>query len=344
MKKFCLIIISISLGFSLTFAQTSSANKRSAKIAYNSAVEKIIAGNYLEAYGFLESSLGFDPNSLDAKLALAKVKIELDMEESALTDFKSLITDHPNNAECWFYNGYLSFTGRADSTVLESLNKSISLGYDDSYAWYYRGLARHLFSDFQGAIADYSKAIEINKSFSLAYHDRGTARRALGDLQGALYDYRQATEYNHDFPVAFNNMGSLKIILGDYEGAIQDYSVATTLDSLFAIAYNNRGAANFYLGNLPDAIADFDRSLDIQNNYLPALNNKASSLVKKDEYTEAIALFNDIIQATPQNGITYLNRGLTRELTGDLNGACADWQQALDLGVTQASGYLKECK
>ena len=119
MKKFCLIIISITLGFSLTFAQTSSVNKRNAKIAYNSAVEKIIAGNYMEAYGFLESSLEFDPDGFDAKLAMAKVKIELDMEKSALTDFKSLINDHPNNGECWFYNGYLSFTGRADSTILE---------------------------------------------------------------------------------------------------------------------------------------------------------------------------------------------------------------------------------
>jgi len=35
---------------------------------------------------------------------------------------------------------------------------------------------------------------------------------------------------------------------------------------------------------------------------------------------------------------------LIRELSGNLNGACEDWNRAKELGAEQAEAYLKECK
>jgi hypothetical protein len=35
---------------------------------------------------------------------------------------------------------------------------------------------------------------------------------------------------------------------------------------------------------------------------------------------------------------------LTRELTGDLDGACEDWSMAKELGAEQAEEFLKECE
>ncbi len=37
------------------------------------------------------------------------------------------------------------------------------------------------------------------------------------------------------------------------------------------------------------------------------------------------------------------NRGLIRELKGELDGACEDWSQALELGANEAEAYVKEC-
>jgi hypothetical protein len=39
-----------------------------------------------------------------------------------------------------------------------------------------------------------------------------------------------------------------------------------------------------------------------------------------------------------------MNRGLAKELTGDIDGACADWKNAVKLGNTIASNFTKECK
>jgi tetratricopeptide (TPR) repeat protein len=58
----------------------------------------------------------------------------------------------------------------------------------------------------------------------------------------------------------------------------------------------------------------------------------------------AIGLFDKILNDNPQIGEVYLNRGLVRELTGDLDGACKDWNMALELNIKEAARYLEECK
>jgi len=53
---------------------------------------------------------------------------------------------------------------------------------------------------------------------------------------------------------------------------------------------------------------------------------------------------NGIIEENPMEGLLYLNRGLVKEMTGDVVGACSDWTKAFELGEERASEYLKECK
>jgi tetratricopeptide (TPR) repeat protein len=64
---------------------------------------------------------------------------------------------------------------------------------------------------------------------------------------------------------------------------------------------------------------------------------------KKGEYEKALEQYDQVIFSLPGYAIAYLNRGLTKELLGDLQGACSDWKLAFDLGIQDAKNYLKEC-
>ena len=55
-------------------------------------------------------------------------------------------------------------------------------------------------------------------------------------------------------------------------------------------------------------------------------------------------MLDEVIADYPDLGILYLNRGLVRELRGDVIGACEDWSEAQRLGEEQAETYLTECK
>jgi tetratricopeptide (TPR) repeat protein len=344
MKQAFLILIAGLLLNSLSHAQISEKNKKESLKAYNEAVKYINQMNYELAMNYLEASLSYNENFYDALMLRGKTKVELNKIDGALLDFKQASLLEPSLGEPDFYLGYLNFKADTNAYVLEHLDKAINKGFKEHQVYYNRGLYKLVTGDFSGAIDDYTDAIDLKKDYALAYHDRGTAKRELGDMQGALYDYRIATNYEHNFPIAFNNMGSVKIILGDYNGALEDYSVAINLDSTFFIAYNNRGSAEYFLGDLDAALKDFESALAISEKYSLAMNNKAAVLAKNMENETAIAIFDEVINNSPNFAKAYLNRGLVKELLGDLEGACSDWNMALELGIEDAAKYVKECK
>jgi tetratricopeptide (TPR) repeat protein len=344
MKKISLILIALFLVYFQLYPQLSDRNRKNAKVAYNAAVEKIRTMDFKNALPVLDSAVSLDPGLIDAIVLRAKVKVELGMMPDAISDFTSAAELDPANGEADFYLAYLTFGTDTSAMVINRLKSAVQKGYRQPQAFYYAGLYYLNHMDYNAAITEFSSAIELNPSYALAYHDRGTARKLFGDLQGAIYDYRLAVNADHNFAQAYNNMGSVKISLGDYSGALADYNLALKLDPEFYVAYNNRGIAKYYLGQPDSALVDFDKAISIQSDYLPSVNNKAACLFKNTAYADALTLFNQVILTDNSFGKAYLNRGLVREMTGDLSGACGDWKKASGLGVTEAENYIKECK
>ncbi len=91
-------------------------------------------------------------------------------------------------------------------------------------------------------------------------------------------------------------------------------------------------------------MTDFNMAISIMEGYVPAMNNEAILLSDKGEYQNAIALFNEVLMKDDVFGEAYLNRGLVNELMGNLDGACSDWNRALELGMQEAAAYINECK
>ncbi len=62
------------------------------------------------------------------------------------------------------------------------------------------------------------------------------------------------------------------------------------------------------------------------------------------DYQGAIADYSMTIEINPQHSKAYVNRGSTKELVYDLEGACADWIKAASLGNKNAAGWVsKQC-
>ena len=46
------------------------------------------------------------------------------------------------------------------------------------------------------------------------------------------------------------------------------------------------------------------------------------------------------LELDPNYANAYINIGVSKENLGDLNGACADWKKAAELGDTDAAGWV----
>jgi tetratricopeptide (TPR) repeat protein len=84
-------------------------------------------------------------------------------------------------------------------------------------------------------------------------------------------------------------------------------------------------------------------AISLEKEFAEANLNKSAVLAGREEVEAALSLLDGAIEDNPDISLLYLNRGLIREMRGDLKGACEDWQTASGLGAEEANEYLKEC-
>lgn len=356
MKRYCIALVCLLFSAAIhcqneDFDPEEYSKEKAAERMYNEAIDKVVENDYYSALYYLDSVLAIKPEFALAYNERGKIYFIKERYHDAIMEFEKASDLDANFGEAFFNLAYTYFTKDSvliynDSLTISStsFDEAIKRNYLKPHAYYYRGLLKHLEDDVEGAIADYSIAIELNTEYAKAYHDRGTAKNTLGDYQGAVYDYRLAVTYNPGLIEGYLNMGDAKKQIGDYQGAERDYAVAINLDSTNYMGFNNRGSARFVLGNLTGAEEDFLKAIELKPESVEVISNLGSIEHSKGSYETAIDWFNQALEKNANYAPAIMNRGLTYELLGKLDEACADWKLASELGLEQATTYLKECQ
>lgn len=331
------------MALSFVSAQLSFTEKRLRDKAYNEGIDYVLQGQYELAAASFTHCTDLDSTFASAWLQKGRIFIEWGALEDAMGQFDTALFYDPGMGEGYFYKAYMLYG--SDTTGLDRslFDQAISQGFTDPWAYYFRGITGIRDGMETAAMDDLNSAIALREDFALAYHERAGLKRLKGDLQGAHKDYQWAVEFQPDFALAHNNMGSVKILMGDYEGAIRDYSRALELDPGLFIALNNRGYARYYTEDVEGALLDFNAAITNSDQFAYAQLNKASLLAGQGQLAPALSILEGTLDEHPNNSLLYLNRGLIRELQGDPEGACDDWNKALALGAEEAAEYLKEC-
>lgn len=115
--------------------------------------------------------------------------------------------------------------------------------------------------------------------------------------------------------------------------------------------YYNWGIVRYQMGDYSNAIRYFKKAVAVNPNtddfMLYAFRGNAFS--KKQMYNDAIGDFDKALSLQPKNIMdysnwvkNYFNRGVSKFYLQDINGACKDWNKALELGFGQAHDYVLE--
>ncbi|NQU34784.1 MAG: tetratricopeptide repeat protein [Bacteroidetes bacterium] len=113
------------------------------------------------------------------------------------------------------------------------------------------------------------------------------------------------------------NWGILRYQMGDWPSAIDYFNEALKInpDPEDFLIYSFRGNARSKMQKYNDAIDDFDKALDMQPKDIMDYSNWVKN---------------------------YFNRGVAKYYLDDLNGACKDWNKALELGFGQAHDFIMD--
>ena len=343
MKRNLLIIIVGLITCQLVHGQLSFSERKLRDRTLNEGITYVQQGEYELASSSVSQCLELDSTFALAWLLRGQIFIEWGVMEDAKAALDMALDYDPSLGEAYFYEGYILFGTDTTGEDRRLFDQAISNGFQRSWSYYYRALTEIRDGNDDLAMDDLVRAIELKEDFALAYHERAGIKRRGGDYQGSHFDYQQAIAFDPGFALAYNNRGSIKILMGDYMGAIEDYSMALELNPDLVIALNNRGYARYFTEDKEGALLDFNAAITGGGQWASAKLNKASLLAEQGQYLPALQLLDETLEEHPGEAMLYLNRGLVRELTGDLEGACEDWHQAIALGAEEASDFINKC-
>ena len=232
---------------------------------------------------------------------------------------------------------------------------------------YEQGLSRLQAGDREGAIQAFDRALRQQPGFADAFCGRAKARFGLGDAKGAIADYTQALQCRPS-PEGHLGRALVRLSVGETQAAIADANQALTLNAHLPAAHNLMATAYRKLDQADAAIAAYkqaaqgyitqkdkasaQRCLKAIDQLQTAIRNveqqgQSTRLIDPDDffqqavqkrergdYSAALADFNWILQADPNDAQAYCQRGLIRAQTGNAKGAIQDLAQAVRLAPT----------
>ena len=139
----------------------------------------------------------------------------------------------------------------------------------------------------------------------------------------------------------FYQKGLVKASKQNFENALINFNTAISMDSTNPVYYFDRAFyAKENLGDFSGAIEDYTIAIDMVNgdNDANAYSNRGHAQMMLEKYKDAITDIQKAISLDPNNSYSFRNRALLFIEIKNMNMACVDLQQSLDLGFTDSYG------
>ncbi|MGA7922821.1 MAG: tetratricopeptide repeat protein [Thermoplasmata archaeon] len=112
--------------------------------------------------------------------------------ENAVSLFRAVVEDEPQNSSAWSYLGMcLAHLGRGDLAE-EALSRAIALRPQNPESWFHLGVARGLRHEWPQAVSAYRRAVALQPNDMVAWHRLGVALAESGDETGAVTAFERA--------------------------------------------------------------------------------------------------------------------------------------------------------
>ncbi|MBK7203095.1 tetratricopeptide repeat protein [Candidatus Amarolinea dominans] len=245
--------------------------------------------------------------------------------------------------------------------AIVNFDRAISMNPSNPNSYYGRGVMYCKSLNYTIAVADLNRAMHLEPNFPAALTERGLAYVESKDFARAMVDYDHSIAIDPTYAGAHINKGSAYALQGQWAEAIISLDKGIRLDPEVSAAYFNRATAYQQLGDYSHAIEDFrtylrfwpqDPAAEYARKHLAKLEEKLPDenrdavqgaspyhltiaqgivLPVEGDPVTTISSCDRAIERNPNDAIAYHSRGLAHSITGDLDAAIADFDQALTL-------------
>lgn len=236
-----------------------------------------------------------------------------------------------------------NYMSKGDTTsALADIEKAIQLSPKDANMFLSRGKIRARMQDHTGAEQDFTLAITLNNGLNDAFLQRSIERRFLKRYEGAFRDIKTVLDREPTNPKLHMSLGNLLVEVKDYENAVLAYSEAIRLLPSYAEAYNNRGYAKLFINNYQGAVEDCRNAINIMGKLASpySFNNLGHAYRELNQMDSAFKYFDKAIVSKPKFPEAFFERGKAKQQMKNQDGACADWNMALQQGYADTAKII----
>ena len=230
-----------------------------------------------DAIKYANKVIALNSRNLGGYYVRGRIKIELKEYESAINDFKIVISQDPLSLSFNPYKmigiAYL-YLNKHQNAIL-NFDKALKINPGDINSIANRGYSKSQIQDFLGALNDFNQVIKINPLHAGSFANRGDLKLKLKYFDEAIIDYTSVIRLNPNNSYAYVSRGDAKQSIGDDIGAIKDYTRALKINKKELFGYINRGHLYIKKGELKKGCKDFKYAFN--------LNQKLSSRFIENE-------------------------------------------------------------
>jgi len=307
-------------------------------------------GNFKESLLKANELITYEPSAYNYNWR-GMIKRNLENYEGSITDYSKAIEIDPLDEVVYINRGRVRFVSSDLEGSIVDFNKAIST--KPTFEGYFsRGIARFNLKKYYKAIPDFMSALELNpdennKADILFYMAK--TKYELNDTAGAIEGYNQVLSINPDDSRAKYALLDIKYTprveaLYDKEGR-SDKWLKLRIEMLKEIIkiypeeislYRDLLEENIYLRNFEESIkysVIFLKLSNKQGKEITALdyNQIAVSYRNSKKLYEAISFYNKALEIDPLFPTAIGGLGTTKLYLGDVNGACEEWNKAINL-------------
>lgn len=323
-----------------------AAHPDHAAAQYQLGILQWYGSQYRPAAEAFEAAARLAPNNRDAYVLAALSQAGVNDAGSAQKVagiLERMVNQFPDDAEAWLLLGLArGVTGDYEQQA-SALQKALALEPGMTAAHEYLGLAMALQGNYQGAEEHLNAALK-------AYPDNGDLQAAKGILstvQGRTEDavslLSGALKANTGIRgIALTQLGKALVAQGNFKGALEHLMAASTNDP-------KNMDAKFYLAVAQRALGLTDEAVGLFNEVIAAGGPKAADSaaimaeihLERQDVQRAKEAVSQAISLGGQGAPLFTIQGRVNSAAGDINGARAAFDKALQSDVSYAPAYLE---
>ena len=285
------------------------------------AKKAVVARDFSLAERLYKGFLRNNPHDIPVLSELGSVYVRSGKDTEALDVYQKIIEKDGGN-----FNALNSLAGiyrrlkRYDESIAV-LETALVTGEDDNAVYYNMGYTNKLMGNKEEGAKCFQRVIDENPNDVLAYNHLGSIQAARGEHAKALNTYAKALQLDKNHPILHYNAAKSYIALGNLSKAKNSYENALRAHPGWIDAMDAYARLLMKMNLLPEAEDILLQAQRLDKDNLAIKNALGLAYFKRERYTEANRLFNDVLRENKKDVSALLGKSAILSKTRKMDAA-----------------------